>query len=138
MRNKGDMLDRIVILLLALADLAERAARAPAPIRCLVLWPLRRAEAVAEAFVAGLAFDAAYRPIGSSDRLGCDPADALAVALSLRALALTLQAIAEQLRRSSRHGGVMYQTNGSFHRHIQALGHAACPQVTLPPRSNPD
>jgi hypothetical protein len=38
-------LRRIVLLLVALAGLAERAADRSWPVRCFVLWLLRRAEA---------------------------------------------------------------------------------------------
>jgi len=128
MRNKGDMLDRIVTLLLALAGLAERAAGAPAPVRCVVLWLLRRADAVAAEFVADLAFDAAGRlEIASSDHHGCDPADALALALSLRTLALTLQAIAEQMRLSSLHPNSSDDSDRIANCLIQILGDAVCP-----------
>ena len=50
-----DRLKRIVALLLALAGLAERAAAVSRPVRRVVLCILRRAEAVARPFVAGLA-----------------------------------------------------------------------------------
>lgn len=93
-----DMLDRIVALLLALAGLAERAAGASPAARCLALWPLSLADAVARAYVAGLPFGSAARACRPG-AAGCDPADALNLALSLRMLAFTLQGIAARLRR---------------------------------------
>ena len=47
-----DLLVRIVAILLGLAVLAERASGLPHPVRCLVLWILRPAEAIAREFVA--------------------------------------------------------------------------------------
>jgi hypothetical protein len=93
-----DMLDSIVALLLALAGLAERAAGASPAARCLALWPLSLADAVARAFIASLPFGCGARsPAGSA--AGCDPVDALNLALSLRMLAFTLHGIAATLRR---------------------------------------
>ena len=39
-----DVLKRMVALLVALADLADRASGRPYPVRCFVLWILRRAD----------------------------------------------------------------------------------------------
>ncbi len=129
-RNKGDMLDRIVILLLALASLAERAAGAPGPVRCLVLWPLRRADAIAGAFVAGFAFDSANRlPSTEAVCQGNDPTDALTLALSLRTLALTLQAIIAQMRLSSLHPRSSDAKDRSICQLIQILGHSRFAQA---------
>ena len=50
-RQKRNVLDRIVALLFALAILAERAGAMPAPLRCLALHFLRRAELVAHSYV---------------------------------------------------------------------------------------
>jgi hypothetical protein len=103
-RYRTDTLDRIVVLLLALAGLAERAARAPLPIRCIALWPLRLADAVARDYLAGFADAAPHLfPATPSDHEGIAPADALALALSLRTLALALQVIVDQMRLSSLH-----------------------------------
>lgn len=44
-------LERIVALLFALADLAERASNRSYPVRCFILWILRRAEVVARDWV---------------------------------------------------------------------------------------
>jgi hypothetical protein len=97
-------LDRIVAMLLALAGLAERAAGAPYPVRWLVLWFLRRAEAVVTDFVAGSACVAArgqwlLAPV--TVRKGSSPADAIDLALSLSRLALAVAAMVTQIRRQA-------------------------------------
>lgn len=116
----ADVLDRIVVLLLALADLAERAAHAPAH-RCrLVLGILRRGEAVAhDAFcVSG---NGAAVPCGSPAKAGDAAADAMALATSLRMLALIVRCMAAVQRRLERwltslaRDGVDHRSNG--HRH---------------------
>jgi hypothetical protein len=97
-------LDRIVAMLLALAGLAERAAGAPYPVRWLVLWFLRRAEAVVTDFVAGSACVAArgqwlLAPV--TVRQGSSPADAIDLALSLSRLAFAVAAMVTQIRRQA-------------------------------------
>jgi hypothetical protein len=97
-------LDRIVAMLIALAGLAERAAGAPYPIRWLVLWFLRRAEAVVTEFVAGSACVAArgqwlLAPV--TVRHGSSPADAINLALSLSRLALAVAVMVTQIRRQA-------------------------------------
>ncbi|MDP3897168.1 MAG: hypothetical protein Q8Q62_10885 [Mesorhizobium sp.] len=102
MEMTGDMLDRIVVLLLAIADLAERAAGASEARRCLVLRILRTGEAVARDFVR--APDAAgwtCAPGASVPRAGHEPEDAMALALSLRTLALLLRSFCAKARRRS-------------------------------------
>jgi hypothetical protein len=93
-----DVLMRIVAILLALASLAERAAGAPRPVRCQVLWALQQADAVARAFVAGSVWDAAcqWPPAMTPVRHGFDPADAADLAASLRMLAFLVLNIAAQ------------------------------------------
>lgn len=103
-----DLLDRIVALLLALADLAERAAGAPDDRRRLALAIIRSGGAVTrDAF--GLFAD----PFNASARVadgrvappkavpGDAPEDALALAMSLRRLALFVAATAPRQRRRS-------------------------------------
>jgi len=97
-------LDRIVPRLLALAGLAERAAGAPLPIRWLVLWFLRRGEAVATDFVASSACAAArgqwlLAPV--TVRCGSSPADAIDLALSLSRLAAAVAVMVTQIRRQA-------------------------------------
>jgi hypothetical protein len=49
--TERDVLKRIVALLFAFAGLAERASGRSYPVRCLVLWVLRRAEVVARGWI---------------------------------------------------------------------------------------
>ncbi|MCV0396676.1 MAG: hypothetical protein K5872_23230 [Rhizobiaceae bacterium] len=82
-------LRRIIAVLVALAVLAERAADRSYPVRCFVLWLLRRPEAV----VADFVFEAtgmpqpAFAGIGTT---GNEPEDALLLAARLHALAEAL------------------------------------------------
>ena len=105
---KWEVLERVVAILLALADLAERAAGAPHPVRCVVLWILQRAEAVAQEFVAGSTIAARWTTSAEATtvRHGFDAVDAIDLALSFRMLALALGAVVSQLRRQAfLHGG---------------------------------
>ena len=97
--TRRDMLARIATLLLALADLAERAAGAAKPLRCLVLWALSRADSVAKEFVADTAAAEghSWSPPVLSLRYGFEPADAIDLAMSLRVLALLIGTMAEPL-----------------------------------------
>ena len=97
------LLDRVVAILLALAGLADRAAAAPWPVRYIVLWMLRRADGAAADFAARFAAARGLRPrpvLAALD--GDDPAAALALALSLRMLALSIGGLSVQLRRRQR------------------------------------
>jgi len=87
-REERAALMRLVALLHALAGLAERAAGRSAVVRGIVLWFLRRAEAIAYDFVTGEVDPAAttVEPAGNS------PEDALHLAGILRALAWQLEA----------------------------------------------
>jgi len=99
-----EALNRIAALLLALANLADRAARSSRPVRWLVLWGLWQANAVARDFVAGSASDSAGRPWSPAPipvQFGSDPADAASLARSLRWLALMVRRMAAQLHRLS-------------------------------------
>jgi hypothetical protein len=102
--GKRRQFDRIVALLLALADLAERAAGAPRPVRWLVLWALQQADMVAREFVADHSRAVAPRhwsPVVFIVRYGADPADAINLALSLRMLAHAIRTIVAQASRLS-------------------------------------
>ncbi|TYR31903.1 hypothetical protein FY036_12450 [Mesorhizobium microcysteis] len=108
-----EALGRIVALLCALAVLAERAAGRSPLVRSLVLWLLRRAEAVARDFVEGDA------PFGAMPVVpaGTGPADAMRLAASLRALARQLDREARLLVASCR---------------LASLEPAASPSVRMP------
>lgn len=102
MAMTGDMLDRIVVLLLAIADLAERAAGAPEARRRLVLAIIRSGDAVARDFVrAPAAGDWQRAPASTVPCSGQDPEDPMALAMSLRALALILRSLGARIRRLS-------------------------------------
>ena len=94
----------IVARLLALADLGEDAACRSPCVRFCVLWSLRQADAVVREFVAGSTWNPAGRlwtPALPMVRYGAEPADTLALSASLRALALIVLSMAEQIRRVS-------------------------------------
>jgi hypothetical protein len=91
-------LRRIVAMLLALADLAERASVRSHAVRCLVLWFLRPGEIVARDYLAGLTQTAAAEPaplaIPFDDN---SPTGALRLAASFRALAAAIAAFAMEM-----------------------------------------
>lgn len=93
-------LKRIVLTLLALAALAERCFDAPGPVRRLVLWLLRTAEATASGFVHEVMGAPLWEPapsLGKGDSAAC----ALQLAERFRVLAGMLEgycAIALQSR----------------------------------------
>jgi len=84
-RREMEALQGIVALLLSLAGLAERAAGRSFVVRWLVLSGLRHADGVARACFVGPS---------SVARHGHEPADAMNLAVSLRALALVVRNIA--------------------------------------------
>lgn len=81
-------LDRLVALLLLVARIAELAAASPYPVRCFMLWALRRADARAKDFAGRYAFwmGLPRRPVVTTFD-GDDRDAALSLALSLRFLA---------------------------------------------------
>lgn len=114
-RKKWDIIDGIAMMLLSLAHLAERAAGASHHARCTALWALQRADGIVRDFVTDSAWELAgehWTPAVPEIDYGFEPDDAMALASSLRALALAVLAIA-QLRRwmnppeadSGNHGG---------------------------------
>ncbi|MFH1796026.1 MAG: hypothetical protein ABIK36_13575 [Pseudomonadota bacterium] len=94
----------IVSTLLALADLAERAALRSPWVRWCVLWAAWQANALLRDYVEGSSRTPAGR-LRSSDPMpvgfGTHPADAQDLAASLRAFAHFMQAMAAHLRRLS-------------------------------------
>ena len=102
-----NVLMRIAAILLALADLAERAAGASRSVRYQVLWALRQADEVVSEFVTGSTCEGGQWPPASSPACrGFDPADAENLAASLRMLAFMVQAMAARASRSFSHCGV--------------------------------
>ena len=107
-----EWLDRVVLLLLSLAAIADRAAYAPDAQRRLTLAILRAGEAAARD-----AFD-----VIPAEATGTDPADALALALSLRALAFLIRMMAKQTRRGTAEG---WPADWAAHRHVAPIGRLA-------------
>lgn len=96
-----EVLKRIVALLFALAELADRASLASRSVRYQMLAILHLAEAVAQTLVIGKARDFGL-PTPLQTSLGGDGSDDMTrLALSLRILALALASLAE---RSVGHG----------------------------------
>jgi hypothetical protein len=95
---------RIVALLFALADLAERAALRSAPVRWLVLWFLCQADAVAREHIAGYLSKPARGRLPAALCRGHGPEDAMNLAASLRALARLARRLAAHLWRLSLSG----------------------------------
>lgn len=101
--NDGEMLKRIIVLLLALAGLAEGAARRSSPVRLIVLGILRRAEPLGRRFVVR---EASY--LGAAPWLmssaeahdGNTPADAVSLALCFRLFATALTNLSALAQRS--------------------------------------
>ena len=95
------VLMRIAAILLALADLAERAASASRSVRYQVLWALRQADDVAREFVTGSPCEAGdqWPPAATPVRHSFDRADAEHLAASLRMLAFMVQAMAARRGR---------------------------------------
>lgn len=96
-RGEERAIRRIMALLVALAVLAERMAARSFPIRCPVLWVLRRAEAVAGEFV----LEATGAPPAGMPVLTIpdDPAEAIRLAARFRALAAALGTLLAVVRR---------------------------------------
>lgn len=119
-RKRTDVLDSIAATLLALAVLAEQTAGGSPLARWNALWYIWQADAVVREFVAGSEWNTAGRlwsPAPPPVRYGTGPADAFALAVSLRALALVVLNMAAQCRRSS-HG----QSGQAFVEAVRVCG----------------
>lgn len=86
-------LRRVVMLLLALAGLCERASLRSAPVRAAVLWLLRPGEEIARAYVAALTGNDDDVSAPAAWPAGDGAADALGLATRFHALAATLSAL---------------------------------------------
>ena len=94
--RNGGMLLKIAALLVSLSLVAERAAGRSFPVRLIVLLLLRRAEAVATAFVAAAAEAAGataddFPWLDDAPEDGASPLDAAWLALRFRLLAALLE-----------------------------------------------
>ena len=94
-------LSRIAATLIAFAVLAERVAGRSYPVRCLVLFILRQAEAVAREFVVE-AMQAPRPAFVRTPPIPNSPADAIGLASRFRALAAALAALLWLARRFAR------------------------------------
>ena len=128
-------INRIAVLLFALADLAERAAGRSAPVRILILLILRPAEAMARRLAMDFYADTDIAPL-LHVRDGDGSTAAVRLALSLRMLAMALAALPEwafdgggELRAASRWLRPVAVCLGNLHevcaapRHILAPAH---------------
>lgn len=122
--REKEVVERIVALLVSLADLAERAAGRSLAVRWAVLWALWTAYDVARAYVADCAcddVDPAWVPALPQIRRGHGAQDALALALSLRTLALMLATLAAQARWLARCSAALEGGEGVAVRKVAAL-----------------
>lgn len=100
MEDHRQALRRIAVVLVALAELAERVAGSPHPVRDFVLWILRRAEVVAAEFVTvELRMTGAPAAPIALRQAGDRSAEAMRLASGFRALAAALTGLAAQARR---------------------------------------
>jgi hypothetical protein len=111
--TEREMLKRIVALLFSFAGLAQRASGRSYPVRCLVLWALRRAEVVARDWITeGSAEDLQWNsPISVLHRNS--RVEALHLAQNFRALAHALKReirLEERLARQLMRGEVSLDT----------------------------
>ncbi len=86
-------LRRVVMLLIALAGLCERASLRSAPVRIAVLWLLRPGEQIARAYVAALTGSDEDVSAPAAWPAGDGVADALGLAERFQALAATLSSL---------------------------------------------
>ena len=102
--RRQDVLASIVSTLLAIATLAEKSAGDSPWVRFCVLWAARQADLIVRDYVSGSTWNTAGRlwsPALPNVRYGTDPADALDLAASLRALAMVISGMAAFLRQVS-------------------------------------
>ena len=112
-------LRRIASLLLALAVLAEAAAGRSRPVRSLVLWLLRTAEAAVRAFAAEAALPLLTLNRRPALQLGDGPDAAAELAATLRALAAALHALSRQaLCFTQRWAGSIPQSDAGRSRNV--------------------
>lgn len=138
--RRQEVLYSIVSTLLALAALAEKAAGDTPWVRFCVLWAARHADLIARDYVAGSTWNTAGRlwsPALPNVTCGTDPADALDIAVSLRALAVVINGMAAYLRRLAllhpgeagrNHGGKATDGLDAF---LCRLGQAMFPPIEL-------
>ena len=131
----------IIAILLSFARLAELVSRAPHPVRCFVLWLLRRAETVVSDWV--YCSEDEYWP--AAIRAGNAPSDALRLAASLRKLARSVRQMAAEYRRfirrcernetgaadgSERHALARLRRPGAARDLLSRISLAPCPDTS--------
>ena len=122
-----DVLDRIVLLLLSLANLAEQAAGRSYSVRSAALAYLCEADAEVRVYIAGRICNEPGRlwsPAMPMVRYGTDPADAMNLAVSLRAFAMIILNMAARIRRVSRvqQGEASDESGGADLPHQDVIG----------------
>ena len=105
-------LQRIVALLLALADLADLAGESSPAVRALVLWFLRPAELVARDFVFGAPPPAGFESDGAVEAMR---------------LAHDFRALAGELQRRARLGAGPIASGGALRTFAVALAQGLAP-----------
>jgi hypothetical protein len=100
-RKDNEALLRLAVVLLTLASIAESIALRSAPVRCLVLWLLCRAEARARHLAFRIGGDAALSFPSTASRIGWlgSAGEAARLAERFRALAVGFFALARQAAR---------------------------------------
>lgn len=93
--NETDVLKRIIALLVSLAGLAESASQLSLPLRVFNLWVIRRGEAAAWTLLD----DEEFAVFAAACPGGNQPDEALALAASLRGIAMILSARLAQFRQ---------------------------------------
>ena len=125
MEDHRQALRRIAVVLIALAGLAERMVGSPLPVRRLLLWILRRAEAVAAEFVtAELRMTGALAKPMALQQAGDRSNEAMALASGFRALATALIGLIGRLagcRSLDRQAGVSGSPSSLHPRRSQAF-----------------
>gem|GEM_PF-3110427 len=136
-----DALYRIVLLLLSLANLAEKAAGRSYSVRSAALAYLWVADAEVRDYIADRAWnetDGHWSPAMPTVRYGTDPADALALAVSLRALAMIILLMATQIRRVSlvQQDEASGESVGAVlpHQDVVRIVQTMCAAAATPPR----
>jgi hypothetical protein len=108
-RRDGEALRRLALVLITLASIAESVARRSAPVRCIVLWLLCRAEARVREFASRTGAGAllASQSAGSPTGMLGGSEEAARLVQRFRALAAVFFALSRQtpqwLRMARRH-----------------------------------
>lgn len=116
----GQMLKRIVMVLLSLAALADDVGAGSGLRRFYVLWLLRRAEAVVSAFAVETGMAAPLDDPGSCIPRWGTASEAARLAASFRALALALYGFARHVQRVTQWRGERRLNGTELSAHLYA------------------